>query len=135
MKPRKDLVERATPFLPPGAEIRQVFIGKTAPNFSFFLMTYLTGLTMFWVKYRCVAVTRQAIYVLESSKPSGGARPQSLVGTVPRCTQLGPVSGRWGQLNLLGERHWVHKRFHGAVAAADDEAGFGPSTSDHSFRK
>jgi hypothetical protein len=121
--PRKDLVERARPLLPAGSEIRQVFICQSAPNFFFFIITYLTGLTMFWIKYRCVAVTQDAIYVLESSKPSGGAKPQSLVGTMPRHTRLGPVSGRWGQVNLLGERHWVHKRFHDEIAAADSEAG------------
>ena len=124
MRPRSDLVERSAPFLPAGSEIRQAFICQTAPNFAFFLITYLTGLTMFWIKYRCVAITQDAIYVLESSKLSGGARPQSLVGTMPRHSQLGPVSGRWAQVNLLGERHWVHKRFHDAVAAADHDAGF-----------
>lgn len=122
--PRKDLTERSAPFLPAGSEIRQVFICQTAPNFLFFLITYVTGLTMFWIKYRCVVVTEDAIYVLESSKLSGGAKPQSLVGTLPRRTRLGPVSGRWGQVNLFGERHWVHKRFHRDIAAADDEAGF-----------
>jgi hypothetical protein len=122
--PRKDLVERSAPFLPAGSEIRQVFICQTAPNYFFFLITYLTGLTMFWIKYRCVAVTQDAIYVLESTKLSGGAKPQSLVGVLPRHTQLGPVSGRWGRVNLLGERHWVHKRFHPDVTAADCEAGF-----------
>jgi hypothetical protein len=113
--PRKDLVERSAPFLPAGSEIRQVFICQIAPNFVFFLITYLTGLTVFWIKYRFVAVTQNAIYVLESSK---------LVGVLPRRTQLGPVSGRWGQVNLLGERHWVHNRFHPNVTAADCEAGF-----------
>jgi hypothetical protein len=122
--PRNDLVNRSAPFLPEGSEIRQVFICQAAPNFGFFLITYMTGLTMFWIKYRCVAVTKDAIYVLESSKLSGGAKPQSLIGTLPRRTRLGPVSGRWGQLNLLGERHWVHKRFHDEVAAADRDAGF-----------
>ncbi|MFE7796914.1 hypothetical protein [Nocardia sp. NPDC057440] len=123
-EPRKDLVERAAPLLPTGSEIRQVFICQTAPNFGFFLITYLTGLTIFWNKYRCVAVTQDAIYVLESSKLSGGARPQQLLDTLPRHTQLGPVSGRWGRVNILGKRHWIHKRFHEAIAAADCEAGF-----------
>jgi hypothetical protein len=121
--PRQDLVERSAPFLPAGSEIRQVFIAQAAPNFGFFLITYLTGLTMFWIKYRCVAVTQDAIYVLESSRFSGGAKPQSLVATLPRHTQLGPVSGRWGQVDLLGERHWVHGRFHDQITAADREAG------------
>src|ERR1035437_8369093 len=124
MSPRKDQVERSTRFLPPGSQIRQAFICQTAPNFAFFLITYLTGLTMFWIKYRCVVVTEDAIYVLESSKLSGGAKPQSLLGTLPRHTQLGPVSGRWTQVNLLGEAHWIHKRFHDVITAADHEAGF-----------
>lgn len=118
------LAQRCAPFLPPGSEIRQVFVCQTAPSRWFFLVTYLTGLTMPWIKYRCVAVTDDAVHVLESTKPSGGAKPTSLVGTLPRRTQLGPVSGRWGEVNLLGERHWVHARFHRDVAAADHEAGF-----------
>jgi hypothetical protein len=27
-------------------------------------------------------------------------------------------------VTLLGERHWVHKRFHRSITAADHEAGF-----------
>ncbi|WP_219975919.1 hypothetical protein [Rubrobacter xylanophilus] len=119
-------MERAVPFLPPGSEIRQAFICQSAPNFTFFIVTYLTGLTMFWIRYRCVAITPDAIYVLESSKLSGGARPYSLVGTMPRRTRLGPVCGRWATVELLGERHWVHRRFHDQITAADREAGFVP---------
>jgi len=33
------------------------------------------------------------------------------------------VSGRWAEVDLLGERHWVYRRFHAQVAAADREAG------------
>ena len=79
---------------------------------------------MFWIKYRCVAITLDAIYVLDSNRVSGGARPHTLIGTLPRRTELGPVSGRWAELHLLGERHWVHKRFFDQIAAADREAGF-----------
>ena len=122
--PRKDLVQRSAPFLPPGSEIRQAFIGQSAPNFFFFYVTYLTGLTMFWNKYRCVAVTKDAIYVLDSTKLSGGGVPRKLLGTMPRKTRLGPASGRWAEVTLLGERHWVHQRFFDQIAAADREAGF-----------
>jgi hypothetical protein len=121
---RQDLVESATPFLPPGSQIRQAFIGQAAPNFAFFVITYLTGLTMFWINYRLVVVTDDAIYVLDSTKPSGGAKPKALLGTMFRHTQLGPVSGRWAQVNLLGERHWVHQRFFSEIVSADQDAGF-----------
>ena len=123
-EPRKDLVARAAALLPPGAEIRQAFIAQSAPNFAFFLVTYLTGLTMMVNKYRCVAVTDDAIYVLDSTKMSGGADPKEVLGTMPRATRLGPVSGTWATVGLLGERHWVHKRFHGQIAAADRGAAF-----------
>lgn len=128
MAPRHDLVERSTPFLPAGSEIREAFICQAAPSFAYFIITYMTGLTMFWIKYRCVVVTEDAIYVLDSTKRSGGASPRALVGTLPRHTQLGPVSGRWAEIQLLGERHWVHKRFHDQITAADSEAGFSSKT-------
>ena len=123
VKPRADLVEAALPFLPAGSDIRQAFIGQAAPSFYYFVITYLTGV-MSRSKYRCVVVTNDAITVLESSKGSGGAKPQEMVGRMPRHTRLGPASGRWAEVDLLGERHWVHQRFHDQIAAADREAGF-----------
>jgi hypothetical protein len=120
----KDLAQRSAPLLPPGTRVRQAFICQTAPSFAFFVVNWATGLTIFWIKYCCVAVAQDATYVLDGYKLSGGARPTSIAGTMPRHTQLGPVSGRWGQLTLLGKRHWVKKRFHPEITAADAEAGF-----------
>lgn len=120
--PRSDLVGRSLPLLPVDSEVRQAFIAQTAPSFAHFILTYLTGF-MGQNKYRCVAVTPDAIFVLESSKWSGGAKPQRLLGHLPRGTRLGPVSGRWAPIELLGQRHWVHKRFFPQVRAADREAG------------
>jgi hypothetical protein len=120
----KVLAERSVPLLPPGSQVRQAFICQTAPHFAFFLDNWATGLTMFWITYRCVAVSQDAIYVLDSDKLSGGAKPTSIAGTLPRHTQLGPVSGGWGQLTLLGKRHWVKKHFQAEITASDAEAGF-----------
>jgi hypothetical protein len=119
-----ELIEHATPLLPPDSRIRHAFICQSAPSFGYFLVNWATGLTMFLIKYRCVAITDDAIYVLDSPSLSGGARPASIVGTLPRRTQLGPVSGAWGEVNLLGERHWVKRRFQGEIIAADAEVGF-----------
>ena len=121
--PRPDLVAGALPFLPAGSQIRQAFIAQAAPSFFFFIVTYLTGI-MSKNKYRCVAVTEDAIYVLDATKWSGGAKPRELVGRMPRHTRLGPVSGRWTRIDLLGERHWVHHRFRDQIAAADRDGGF-----------
>lgn len=120
VKPRPDLVEAAQPFLPAGGEIRQAFIDQAAPSFFYFILTYLTGL-MFQNKYRCVVVTPEAIHVLESTRWSGGAKPVALLSQMSRTTPLGPVVGRWAEDQLLGERHWVHKRFHDQILSADRE--------------
>jgi hypothetical protein len=120
----KDLAERSAPLLPVGSGIRQAFLCQTAPDFGFFFINWATGLTMPWITYRCVVVTQDAIYVLESPRLSGGAKPTSIAARLPRQTQLGPVSDRRGQVTLLGSRHWVKRRFHAEITAADTEAGF-----------
>ena len=114
---RDKLATRSQPLLPPGSRIRQTFVCQTGPSPWMFLITYLV---FFFIKYRIVCVTEDAIYVLRSSKMT--MSPKELIATLPRRTQLGPVSGMWGKLDLLGERHWVHKRFHKDITAADYEA-------------
>jgi len=119
-------VLRAQPFLPPESEIRQAFIAQSARWFWIIVLAYLTGLTICWIRYRCVVVCDEAIYVLDARKTSGGSRPRALIATLPRHTRLGPVGGRWARVDLAGERHCVHKRFHQQIRAADRRAGFGP---------
>lgn len=89
---RPDLVQRAQPFLPADSIVRQVFICQTAPYLWVFIINYLTFLTIFWIKFRCVVIADDGIYVLEGSKFSGGSRPRSLVGVLPRDMRLRPVS-------------------------------------------
>lgn len=117
----QQLAERAYVYLPVGSEVRQAFVCQTASNFALFVVNWMTGLTLPWITYRCVAVTEDAIYVLDAPKPSGGATPRSIVATLPRRTRLGPVSGRWGQFTLSGQRYWVKRRFQPQIAAADTE--------------
>ena len=114
---RDKLVARSQPLLPPGSRIKYTFVCQTGPSPWFFLLTYLT---IFWISYRIVCVTDDAIYVLRSSKLT--FQPRELVATLPRQTQLGPVSGFWARIDLMGERHWVNKRFHKDIEAADYEA-------------
>jgi hypothetical protein len=120
----EQLAERASPHLPAGSEVRQAFVCQTASSFALFVINWMTALTMPWITYRCVAVTQDAIYVLDAPSISGGANPRSIVATLPRRTRLGPVSGRWGQFTLLGQRHWIKERFQPQIVAADAEAGF-----------
>jgi hypothetical protein len=42
-----------------------------------------------------------------------------LLGTFPRDTRFGKVSGIFGKIELGGTKYYVHKRFHKEVEAAD----------------
>jgi len=109
--------DRAQPYLEPGEEVRQVFLGQTGPNPAFALITYLI---VFFSKYWIVVVTDRAILVFEAGKMAP-TRPKTLRRRYPRALQLGPVSGLWGDTMAFGQQMWVHRRYQKAVAAADAE--------------
>ncbi len=115
---RDKLAERAQPYLEPGEQVRHVFMGQTGPSPWFAALSYL--IVVLAGKYFIFVVTDRAIVVLRASKlvPS---KPKALEVRLPRATQLGPVSGIWGATQALGQRVWVHKRFHKDLLAADTE--------------
>ena len=117
---RNRLVKQSQALLPPGTQIRHSFLCQKAPKVWFFIVNYLTYLTIFWIQYRIVCVTDDAIYVLRGTKFA--IKPQEVLATLPRRTKLGPVSGRWAKIQLMGDTFWVHKRFHDQITAADLEA-------------
>lgn len=119
----QELIERAVPLLPAGSTVRHAFICQSASHFAIFWINWLTGLTMFLIRYRCVVVTDEAIYVLAGPALWGGAKPTAITATIPRATRLGPVTGRWGEIRLADERYWVKRRFQPQIAAADRDAG------------
>lgn len=98
------LAERSAPLLPPGSAVRHAFVCQTAPHFGFFIVNWATGLATPWIKYRCVTVTDDAIYVLDSPRLSGAQDPlrSSLSCRVAldsgRCRDR-----RWGEITLLGK--------------------------------
>lgn len=115
---RDKLADRTQPYLEPGEEVRHVFMGQTGPSPWFAALSWL--IILFAGEYYVFSVTDRAILVMKAGKfiPS---KPKSLEARLPRNTQVGPVSGLWGQTNALGKRVWVHKRFHKDVLAADTE--------------
>ena len=116
------IADRAMAFLPTGSEIRQVFVSQTAPHFAYFLPAYLFSVFV-KVSFRCVAVTDDAIYVMDGTRSSGGARPTRLLGVMPRSTRFEPAAGLfWHKVTLLGQRCWVHPPHLKQVLAADREA-------------
>lgn len=115
---RDKLAARTQPYLEPGEQVRHVFMGQTGPSPWFAALSWL--IILFAGEYYVFAVTDRAILVMKAGKlvPS---KPKSLEARLPRQTQLGPVSGLWGETNALGKRVWVHKRFHKDIEAADAE--------------
>jgi hypothetical protein len=89
--------------------------GGASPN-----LLVLTGyLLSFWLaKYVVVAVTDRRIAVFKAS-PLATTKAKELLGSFPRETRLGPVSGLWGKIELGGTRYYVHRRFIADVQAAD----------------
>lgn len=74
-------------------------------------------------RLRCVAVTDDAIYVMEGTRASGGAKPTRLLGVMSRSTRFEPAAGLyWRKVTLLGQRSWVHPPYVKQVLAADQEA-------------
>ena len=50
-----ELKERIASLPPPGSEVRQAFVCRTAANFGIFVINWLTGLTLGLTAYRYVA--------------------------------------------------------------------------------
>ncbi len=112
---RDKLRARTQPLLDPGEQIQAVFLAQSGPSPYWFFLTYLV---MFWIKYRIVVATDRAIVIFNSGLWAP-AKPKALWVRLPRNVKLGPLSGLWGKLTLNGIRHWIHKRFHKDVAAAN----------------
>jgi hypothetical protein len=119
---RDKLAARTQPYLEPGEQVRHVFMGQTGPSPWFAALSWL--IILIAGEYYVFAVTDRAILVMKAGKfiPS---KPKSLEARLPRQTQLGPVSGLWGETHALGKRVWVHKRFHKDILAADAELAAG----------
>ncbi len=74
-----------------------------------------------WVSRRIIAVTNREVMVIEAGK-FAATSPKRVMARLPRQTTIGPVRGVWAKVRLGDEVMWVHRRFHGDVAAADARA-------------
>ncbi len=117
---RDKLRERCQPLLEPGEKIEQIFLAQAGPSPYWLFLTYLM---FFWTKYQIIAITDRNLVVFGASAMNP-AKPRGLQARLPR-TRLGPLSGLWAKIVLDGKRHFVHKRFHKDVAAADAAPGAG----------
>lgn len=113
---RDKIAANAQPFLEPGEQIQAAFAAQTFSQY-WALLSWL--IVLFKNSYRCVVVTDRRIAVFNTGKWAMGT-PKTLLRSLPRATRIGPASGLWWRSDTLGERLYIHKRFHKDIAAADD---------------
>lgn len=108
----------AARLLEPGETIQAVIPAQT--------INAWLGLLVYWIivfnsPYRVIIVTDQRILVCRSSR-FRIAHVTEVLHVLPRATQIGPPTGLWYRYEGLGERLYIHRRFHVDVLAADSAA-------------
>ena len=112
---RDKMRENAAHLIQSGETIQQV-IGAQTTSAYWALLTY--WVIIFKSAYRVVVVTDRRILVCRSGRLSV-TKVNEVVNELPRHTQIGPASGLWYKCETLGERLYIHKRFHKDIAQAD----------------
>ena len=111
---REKLTEKSQQFLQAGEQVQAVIVAQTASGW----LATVPILSLALNKYAPIIVTDRRILVLDSGRWSMG-NPKSISREFPRSTTIGPPSGLWWQCTTLGDKLYVHKRFHKDVEAAD----------------
>jgi hypothetical protein len=114
MMVRDRITENSQKFLRPGETVVAVMTGQRISGW----WSVLTYLWVFWNRYEAIVVTSQRILVLDCGKWTTG-KPRKVLRELPRATRIGPAHGLWWKCTTLGEKTYIHKRFHKDVALAD----------------
>jgi hypothetical protein len=112
---REKLAERAQPYLEPGEQVRHTFLAVGGPS-PWLMALAGSALYLIFTKPRIVVVTDRRILLLKASKMVQ-SKPKGVEASGPHVT-LGPVKGLWAPIHL-GDKLYVHKRFHKDVDAYD----------------
>jgi hypothetical protein len=112
---RDKLQANAQHVLQPGETIQAVFCGQTTSAYFALISVWIILLTN---AYRVVVVTDRRILVCKSGR-FRMTPVKEVVRELPRNVRIGPPNGLWWRCESLGERLYIHKRFHKDVNAAD----------------
>lgn len=115
MKIRDKIIVNAQPFLEPGEQVQAAFGAQTFSQY-WALLSFL--IVMFKNSYRSVVVTDRRILVLNTGKWSA-TKAKDIRTVAPRDTMIGPPTGMWYVTEALGEKLYVHRRFHKDIEVAD----------------
>ena len=116
---REKITKNAQPLLQPGESIQAVFAAQSTSQWFALISLWIIVLKN---SYRSVVVTDRRILVCQAGRLTLGA-VKGVKAELPRSTHIGPASGLWYTTTALGEKLYIHKRFHKDVAAADALAG------------
>ena len=98
---------------------RSLVMGVTITVVVFAIVAVLTT-----ARYRVIAITADDVLLLRARgwRP---AKPVELLKRIPRTTKFDVRSQFWSQIEVGGEKLWVHKRFQAKLDAADESLGRG----------
>jgi hypothetical protein len=112
---RDKLQKAVAPYLESGETVQAVFAAQTK-SANFALISY--WILVFKKAWRVVAVTEHRIVVFRCGR-GGTTKVEGIATETRRHTRIGPTKGLWYRVDNLGERLYVHKRFHKDIDAAD----------------
>ena len=95
--------------------MQAVFVGQTTSQWFALISIWIIIMKS---PYRVVVVTDRRILVCRSGR-FRTTPVKEVVNELPRTTRIGPASGLWYKCQTLGDRLYIHKRFHKDIAAAD----------------
>jgi len=112
---REKIRANAAPLLREGEEIQAVIPAQTISAYyaliSAWIIILLNG-------HRVIVATDRRILLCGSGRFSL-TEVREVLAELPRQTAIGPALGLWYKTESLGERLYIHRRFHKDVAAAD----------------
>jgi hypothetical protein len=112
---RDKMRANAEHLLQPGENIQAVFGAQTRSQWFALISIWIIA---FSNAYRVIVVTDRRILVTKSGRFSM-TPVKEVVREIPRGVRIGPASGLWYKSETLGEKLYIHKRYHKDVAAAD----------------
>ena len=112
---RDKLRANAAHLLQPGEVVQAVFVGQTTSQWFALISIWIIIIKS---PYRVVVVTDRRILVCRSGR-FRTTPVNEVIAELPRATRIGPASGLWYKCQTLGDRLYIHKRFHKDVASAD----------------
>ncbi len=116
---REKIAAGVQPHLEPGETVQAVFPAQTLSPY----WAILTYIVLFFNMFRVVVATDRRILVCNTGKLTT-AKVKGVRASHPRQTRIGPPSGLWWKCESLGEKMYVHKRFHKDVQQADAVLGY-----------